>query len=218
MDITIKNNLRRLRTANGLTQDELTEALNKKIKEIGKGEKTVSKMTISNWENNKHAIKSDKAELLADYFGVSVAYLLGYSEYKVPEDYFEIERKRKTQLSKKQLREEEILEKKVHEERFSPEAIEQQKKIDLKKSYLNMSVFFDKLHEEIANTAGAYFAKRDAGMLTEEEKQTLPDFLDLLEQILDTGKAFTEVFFRLDYAINKKTLPKNTTDKDTPTD
>ena len=32
MDITIKNNLRRLRTANGLTQDELTEALNKKIK------------------------------------------------------------------------------------------------------------------------------------------------------------------------------------------
>ena len=61
MDITIKNNLRRLRTANGLTQDELTEALNKKIKEIGKGEKTVSKMTISNWENNKHAIKSDKA-------------------------------------------------------------------------------------------------------------------------------------------------------------
>lgn len=86
MDITIKNNLRRLRTANGLTQDELTEALNKKIKEIGKGEKTVSKMTISNWENNKHAIKSDKAELLANYFGVSVSYLLGYSEYENNEE------------------------------------------------------------------------------------------------------------------------------------
>ena len=38
-----------------------------------------TKLTISNWENEKHTIKADKAQQLADYFGVSVGYLLGYS-------------------------------------------------------------------------------------------------------------------------------------------
>ena len=35
-------------------------------------------MVISNWENNKHTIKQDKAQQLAKHFGVSVGYLLGY--------------------------------------------------------------------------------------------------------------------------------------------
>ena len=37
-------------------------------------------MVISNWENNKHSIKSDKAQQLADFFEVPVGYLLGYSD------------------------------------------------------------------------------------------------------------------------------------------
>lgn len=37
-------------------------------------------MVISNWENNKHTIKPDKAQLLADHFGVSVGHLLGYED------------------------------------------------------------------------------------------------------------------------------------------
>ncbi|HFU4234010.1 TPA: helix-turn-helix transcriptional regulator [Streptococcus suis] len=75
MKDTIKNRLRDLRQEKKLTQDELAFELNKDLK---KGEKLVSKMTISNWENNKHAIKPDKAQKLAEYFGVSVGYLLGY--------------------------------------------------------------------------------------------------------------------------------------------
>ena len=35
--------------------------------------------TLQKWENEEVQIKSDKAEQLADYFGVTVGYLLGYS-------------------------------------------------------------------------------------------------------------------------------------------
>ena len=37
-------------------------------------------MVISNWENNKHTIKPDKAQLLANHFGVSVGHLLGHED------------------------------------------------------------------------------------------------------------------------------------------
>ena len=71
----IKNRLKVLRTDRGLTQEELAKIINNELKE---NEKPVSKMVISNWENNKHTIKQDKAQKLADYFKVSIGYLLGY--------------------------------------------------------------------------------------------------------------------------------------------
>ena len=61
------NNLKKLRKDKGLTQQELAQ------------EMETTKLTISNWENEKHTIKADKAQQLADYFGVSVGYLLRYS-------------------------------------------------------------------------------------------------------------------------------------------
>lgn len=61
------NRLKELRTEKGLTQQELADLVE------------VTKLTIANWENEKHKIKSDKAQQLADYFGVEVGYLLGYS-------------------------------------------------------------------------------------------------------------------------------------------
>ncbi|CYU95634.1 helix-turn-helix transcriptional regulator [Streptococcus suis] len=64
------NRLKELRKERGLTQQELAQ-------EIG-----TTKLTISNWENEKHAIGSEKAKLLADSFNVSVGYLLGHSEYR----------------------------------------------------------------------------------------------------------------------------------------
>ena len=76
---TIKNRLKILRTKEGITQDDLAQIINKELKE---NEKPISKMVISNWENNKHTIKPDKAQQLADIFGVSVGYLLGYEDYK----------------------------------------------------------------------------------------------------------------------------------------
>ena len=62
--------LKELRQEKKLTQQELA-------KEIG-----VSKLTILNWEKGEPQIKSEKAQQLADIFGVSVGYLLGYEDYK----------------------------------------------------------------------------------------------------------------------------------------
>lgn len=61
------NRLKILRKEKKLTQDEMAH-------EIG-----VSKITILRWENGERQIKPEKAKQLADFFGVSVGYLLGYT-------------------------------------------------------------------------------------------------------------------------------------------
>lgn len=52
----------------GMTQQEIAD-------EIG-----VTKRTYIYWEKGERQIKPDKAQQLADYFGVSVGHLLGYEE------------------------------------------------------------------------------------------------------------------------------------------
>lgn len=64
------NRLKELRHEKKLTQEELA------------GKIGVSKITILRWENGERQIKPDKAQALADYFEVTVAYLLGYSDFK----------------------------------------------------------------------------------------------------------------------------------------
>lgn len=59
------NNLELLRRSRGMTRAELAQ----KIK--------VTKMTILNWEHGTHEIKGSNAKKLADYFNVSIPYLLG---------------------------------------------------------------------------------------------------------------------------------------------
>lgn len=58
--------LKELRKEKGLTQQELALQLQIPLR------------TYQRWENGESQIKQDKAETLADYFGVSVGYLLGY--------------------------------------------------------------------------------------------------------------------------------------------
>lgn len=60
--------LRELQRAKKLTQQELADIAE------------VSKQTIQNWEDGTSNIKPEKAKKLADYFGVSVPYLLGYDD------------------------------------------------------------------------------------------------------------------------------------------
>ncbi|HEL1703624.1 TPA: helix-turn-helix transcriptional regulator [Streptococcus suis] len=62
------NRLKELRKEKKLTQKELA-------KKIG-----VHYRTLQNWENGESQIKPDKAQALADHFGVNTAYLLGYSD------------------------------------------------------------------------------------------------------------------------------------------
>ena len=60
--------LRELQRVEKLTQQELADIAE------------VSKRTIQNWEDGTSNIKPKKAKKLADYFGVSVGYLLGYDD------------------------------------------------------------------------------------------------------------------------------------------
>lgn len=62
------NRLKELRKEKKLTQEDLA------------GKIGVSKITILRWENGERQIKPEKAQQLADYFGVSIEYLLGYNE------------------------------------------------------------------------------------------------------------------------------------------
>ena len=62
------NRLKELRKEKRLTQEELA-------REIG-----ISKITVLRWENGERQIKLDKAQKLADFFGVSIAHLLGYDD------------------------------------------------------------------------------------------------------------------------------------------
>ncbi|MGQ7550694.1 helix-turn-helix domain-containing protein [Streptococcus suis] len=62
------NRLKELRQEKKLSQKELA-------KKIG-----VHYRTLQNWENGESQIKPDKAQKLAEHFGVSVGYLLGYED------------------------------------------------------------------------------------------------------------------------------------------
>lgn len=67
----MNNKIKELRKEKKLTQEELAEKIN------------VTKLTISRWERGERVPKSDKAQQLADFFNVSVAYMLGYTENSV---------------------------------------------------------------------------------------------------------------------------------------
>lgn len=60
------NRLKELRQAKKLTQKEMALELHTPLR------------TYQRWENGESQIKPEKAKKLADYFGVSVPYLLGY--------------------------------------------------------------------------------------------------------------------------------------------
>jgi DNA-binding helix-turn-helix protein len=62
------NRLKELRKRKKMTQQELANIIG------------VTKLTILRWEKGDRQIKSDKAQQLAEYFNVSVGYLLGYED------------------------------------------------------------------------------------------------------------------------------------------
>ena len=60
------NRLKELRKEKKLSQDKLSKELD------------INLRTIQRWENGESQIKPDKAQQLADIFGESVGYILGY--------------------------------------------------------------------------------------------------------------------------------------------
>ena len=62
------NRLKELRQAKKLTQQELADYMQ------------ITRRGYQKWENGESQIKLDKAEKLADFFGVSIAHLLAYDD------------------------------------------------------------------------------------------------------------------------------------------
>lgn len=62
----------------------------KRLSQVAMSKETkIPLRTLQSWENGESQIKPEKAQQLADYFGVSVGYLLGYSDFKTPEDFLD---------------------------------------------------------------------------------------------------------------------------------
>lgn len=66
------NRLKELRQKNELTRDKLSQELD------------INLRTIQRYENGESQIKPNKAQQLAEYFGVNVGYLLGYEPEGMP--------------------------------------------------------------------------------------------------------------------------------------
>ena len=64
----LSKSIKQLRTARGLSQVDLAKKL------------TITKQTVSNWENDNIQPSIDMLERLADFFNVSTDYLLGRTE------------------------------------------------------------------------------------------------------------------------------------------
>lgn len=63
------NRLKELRKEKKLTQQELADYMQ------------ITRRGYQKWENGESQIKTEKAEKLADFLGVTPAYLLGYSDF-----------------------------------------------------------------------------------------------------------------------------------------
>ncbi|AOY76783.1 helix-turn-helix domain-containing protein [Clostridium formicaceticum] len=68
----LPNILKELRAARGLTQDDLSSDLN------------INRATYAHYETGRRQPDTDTLQLLADYFNVSVDYLLGRSDIRNP--------------------------------------------------------------------------------------------------------------------------------------
>lgn len=81
-----KNRLKVLRKERGDTQSTIASLLGVNVK------------TVSRWEKGENEIKLAQANMLADYFNVSVPYLLGYSDFRTTKAEFENEIQKQDRL------------------------------------------------------------------------------------------------------------------------
>lgn len=84
------NRLKELRKEKKLSQKEIAEFLE------------INEKTVSRWENGESTIKSDKAQELADYFGVQLPYLLGWSDIRTLEEELEYDFKQRKESYQKE--------------------------------------------------------------------------------------------------------------------
>lgn len=69
-DRSFQDVFKQLRTEKGLSQDKIAEELD------------VSSSLVSKWENNQSTPAPEMLEYIADYFNISVDYLIGRSKFR----------------------------------------------------------------------------------------------------------------------------------------
>ena len=87
------NNIKLLREEVGHSQSKLIEEIAKPPYNL-----KISRRTLQYWESGERDIKLDKAQILADYFGVQLPYLLGWSDFRTTKAEFENEIQKQDRL------------------------------------------------------------------------------------------------------------------------
>lgn len=161
------NRLKELRKEKKLSQKEIADILGFPLR------------SYQRMENGESQIKPDKAQVLADFFGVSVGYLLGYSEFRNEENLLD----------------------KVEETDFFGDA---ELSTNDKKYYsdLDISLTFALLkhHQEEADflanqIIGAYIQKDTEKRLSDDELKLIPNILKYTD-IQEKQNSDSILFFR----------------------
>lgn len=79
--------LKSYRKSRNMTLDQLASALNKRVPNL-----KITKGRLSRWENNKEEPKLSSLKILADYFNVSLDYLIGLNKNPFPDNVFPIDK------------------------------------------------------------------------------------------------------------------------------
>ena len=196
------NRLKELRKEKGLSQKALAN-------ELG-----VHYRTLQNWENGESNIKPEKAEELAKIFNVSVAYLLGYSEY---ESFLDITKDSLNNDSDDDNDPEEIKlqeETNEREERLEPERLRRVNNHGLS-FYTDLFKFrSDELYEMLMDLSVFFLDKTKKGEVTKQDIELGEKLVEILnaekadihDMLLQTSEIINRVIHR-PHSIENKHAP-----------
>lgn len=177
------NRLKELRKEEGLTQKELAD-------KIG-----VHYRTLQNMENGESQIKPDKAQQLADYFGVRVAYLLGYSDYKNKEDFIEQQTREELKLSPSEKKLRNQIKQEIKAERQDEKYIERMLSLDLAQHFTIAEYNLERLEDNFDDVMGALLTREEKNIFNATDKEAAQKFLHLADEGLEMVKVWREVLF-----------------------
>lgn len=198
------NRLKELRKDKKISQTTLAKLLN------------VNEKTISRWENGESNIKPEKAEELAKIFNVSVAYLLGYSEYEsfldITKDFLNNDSDDDNDPEYIKLQEEI----KEREERLEPERLRRVNNHGLS-FYTDLFKFrSDELYEMLIDLSVFFLDKTKKGEVTKQDIELGEKLVEILNaekaDIHDTMLQTSEIINRVIHR------PHSIENKHTPTD
>lgn len=195
------NRLKELRKEKKCTQAQIAELMGVNVK------------TISRWEKGEFEIKPAQAKMLADYFGVSPEYLLGYSKYKslldITKDFLDND-------SDNDIDPEYMEEIKEREERLEGERL---RRVNYKglSFYTDLFKFrSDELYEMLVDLTVFYLNKTKKREITKQDIELGEKLIEILNAekavIHDTMLQTSEI---INHVIHQPNIIKN---KHTPTD